>query len=139
MANQTVSSLKIKLEEVEREYASANKAVERLTADRDVALSSLEETREALGKCEVELKLMFREVNMKEDERLQTLDAYNERQEALRSTQEALEKTEGELVNLLEVVEQSEESQQRVKVEVMSLTQDLNMTKTMLGKTLAHA
>ena len=132
MANQTVSSLKIKLEEVEREYASANKAVERLTADRDVALSSLEETREALGKCEVELKLMFREVNMKEDERLQTLDAYNERQEALRSTQEALEKTEGELVNLLEVVEQSEESQQRVKVEVMSLTQDLNMTKTML-------
>jgi len=132
MANQTISSLKIKLEEVEREYASANKAVERLTADRDVALSSLEETREALGKCEVELKLMFREVNMKEDERLQTLDAYNERQEALRSTQEALEKTEGELVNLLEVVEQSEESQQRVKVEVMSLTQDLNMTKTML-------
>lgn len=139
MANQTISSLRAQLDEVESEFASASKSFERVRVDRDVATKALEEVREDLGQCEVELKLSQRETEIKERERQEAIAMMQRAQDALQETRQELEKTEAELVNLVEVVEQGEETLQRTKVQVTQKTHDLSTAEARLSDLIRQA
>jgi len=132
MANKTISTLRTELKDVQDALESTKKQLERSNVERRIANETLEETREDLGECEVELKLAIKNGEDKEKQRQQAVDLMRDAQDALEETRKELEKTEAELVNLVEVVEQGEEEHQRTKVKLMQTSQDLESTRARL-------
>jgi chromosome segregation ATPase len=132
MANKTISTLRTELKDVEDALESTKKQLERSNVEKRIANETLEETREDLGECEVELKLAIKNGEDKEKQRQQAVDLMRDAQDALEETRKELEKTEAELVNLVEVVEQGEEEHQRTKVKLMQTSQDLESTRARL-------
>ncbi|CEG00530.1 unnamed product [Ostreococcus tauri] len=133
-ANQTIASLRERVEEVENELVSAQDAFKRASVDRDVANSTLAQAREALDAREVELKLAEKEGIDKENQCREVTEALRSTQLAHKETQSELEKMEAELINLAEVVEHGEDSIEKLKSEIERKSKALEQAQALMDE-----
>ena len=138
VANKALSQARDELERVQKAYDESVKVNEKQRIGLEISNKSLEKVREELGEREVELKLALKLAEDRDAARVEAIAAMDKSQLDLENVKLELEKTESELINLVEVVEQGQEETQSFKVKITQIQQDLAATEGRLKESLKH-
>ena len=139
LAKESLAAAQDELEAMRKSYVESVKENENQRIDVKVANKSLEKAREELGEREVELKLALKAAEDREAARAEAAFLVEKATVDLGTTRAQLEKTESELVSLVDVVERVQAEAQAFEDKIAQIQQHVAMTEERLEESLKNA
>ena len=139
LAKESLAAAQDELEAMRKSYGESVKENENQRIDVKVANKSLEKAREELGEREVELKLALKAAEDREAARAEAAFLVEKATVDLGTTRAQLEKTESELVSLVDVVERVQAEAQAFEDKIAQIQQHVAVTEERLEESLKNA